>query len=191
MIQHFLKLISDLLAAYKQGFRWRTIAQTVPMTPSDSVPLSMLPSTSRYVSVPSEPYTATGSGLNSETWTPTTAATPLPWATATAPALQPTIPRTYWRFDRQLDLRKGNNSLRRPETVSSTVPQSEPLRTTVPPPTPLPTRPTITVAPVTPVGVPGSSHDGVNKVNFDDTTNFLYFILVLGFGFKCRFDHNG
>ena len=139
------------------------------MTDPTAVPASMLPSTPRFVTVPSEPYTATGAGLDSAEWTPATDAPALPWGTAPVPTLPTSIPRTYWKFDSRLDLRKSKihaDPTRSTTTKSTTSSKPEPpLQPTLPQP-PAPTVPDVTVTPVQVVGVPGSSHTGINTVSF-------------------------
>lgn len=152
--------------AYKLGFRWRPVCSAVPTTTTAlDTPWSTFPI---YTPVPSDPYTPTGSGLDG-TWTAPDTPTALPWSTAPVPALPTTTPRTYWRFDRTLDLR--NKDQTRPSSSRST---SRPTRPGIPsaPTTPALVAPVLTVAPVCPTGVPGSSHDGVDTVSVVISKNF-------------------
>ena len=155
-------LLLDLIAAYKQGFRWRPAAYTVPMTDPTSVPLSMLPSTPRYLTVPSEPYTATGAGLDSAVWAPETVGPASPFGTAPTPKLQTSIPRVYWKFNPRLDLRKHGLLDKSTGPVDLTSTEQSDRPTTSQPPAPTVTD--VTVTPVEVTGVPGSSHAGVDTV---------------------------
>ena len=161
-----------MVAAYKQGFRWRPAAYPVPMTEPTAVPTSMLPSTPRYVTVPSEPYTATGAGLDSIQWTPTADTPALPWGTAPVSTLPTSAPRTYWKFDSRLDLRKSKIYAVPSLSTSVSTSQSKPEPPLQPAPLrpPAPTVPAVTVTPVQVVGVPGSTHAGINTVSFVVTT---------------------
>ena len=164
----------DLIAAYKQGFRWRTVGYKVPATPIDAVPSNRLPSsTPTFVSVPSEPHTPTGAGLDSVWTTPSTSST-VPWSTATAPPLPTTTPKPYWSYDRKLDLRKRVTKPTITRDDSTTTRPSAPTAPTAPASVALPTpdAPLIVVVPIEPVGTPGSSHDNVDKV-FDDYNTFI------------------
>ena len=82
--------------AYKQGFRWKPCGYKVPPTPLDTPPVSRWAMPGPVYSAPSDTSIPTGSGLDGcEIWNPTTTPTTtaaLPWGTATAPALQPSIP---------------------------------------------------------------------------------------------------
>ena len=175
-------LYLDLKLAYKQGFRWRPAGFAVPTTTTTlTTPWSTRPV---YPVVPSDPYTPSGVGLD-DTWSVPDAPQSTPWGVAPVPALPTTAPRPYWRYDRTLDLRKSvDYHLRNRLTVkdstksihsqpSSSRPRSRPRPTpTAPPaapaapaPAPVPAVPALVVTPVTPIGVPGSSHDGIDTVS--------------------------
>lgn len=155
--------------AYKQGFRWRSVSQTIPLTTTAlATPWTRSPI---FETVASDPYTPTGSGLDPAVWTAPTPPTALPWGTAAVPALPTTVPRTYWRFEPKLDLRKTRNP---PSRSTSTTTPAPPSTSTVTPVPSTPVVPRLTVAPVRLTGVPGGSRDGVDTVS-DDINNFHSF----------------
>ena len=79
--------ILELKLAYKQGFRWQPVGYAVPATPLDTPPVSRWACPGPIYTGTSENAIPTGSGLDVE---PVTSS--LPWSTAVAPPLQPTIP---------------------------------------------------------------------------------------------------
>ena len=148
---------------------------TQPVPPTTTPLVTPWTASPIFKSVPSDPHTPTGSGLDSDVWTTPTAPAALPWGTAAVPALPTTVPRTYWRFDPKLDLRKVSKTrsgqTSGPSRSSSTTAPTPPSSLTAPaPPAPVATR--LVIAPVRLKGVPGGSRDGVNTVSVDINKHF-------------------
>ena len=178
--QHF-KMILVLKLAFKQGFRWQPATFPVSPTPLDTPPVSVWANPKPVFPITTANEAPTGGNYEALGWTlpgplghsytPVDETTPLPWTTAPVPSLELSKtkrPSTRSRAKATSSVSSKPKPTAPPQAVA---PPRAVARRAAPPRAPFPR---ITVAPVVPTGVPGSSHRGTDMVSL--LNNILYLI---------------